>query len=121
LPTVLGLLIATAEPDALAPAEARKQVGRIITVEMKVQAAKDRLEKRGEVYLDSEVDFRDPMNFAVVITRTGAESLRSTGIDKPAEHFESKKIRATGKVKEVDDIPRIEIDDAKHIAIVPAK
>jgi hypothetical protein len=68
----------------LAPEEARKKVGETITVEMTVQVAKDRLEKRGEIYLDSETNFRDEKNFAVVITKTGAASLRAAGIDNPA-------------------------------------
>ena len=32
---------------------------------------KDRLEKRGEIYLDAEEDFKDEKNFAVVITKAG--------------------------------------------------
>src|SRR5262249_23283336 len=39
-------------------------------------------------------------------------------IASPAEHFDQKRIRATGTVKEVDKIPRIEIDDARQIRIV---
>ncbi len=35
----------------------------MITVEMTVQAAKDRLEKRGEICLDAELDFKDERNF----------------------------------------------------------
>jgi hypothetical protein len=85
---------------------------------MTVRAAKDRLEARGEIYLDSEPDFRNEKNFAVVITKTGAASLKAAGIDDPAEQFKDKKIRATGKVKEVDQVPRIEIDDAKQIKVV---
>jgi hypothetical protein len=104
-----------AEDKPLTPVEARKKVGEKITVEMTVQVAKDRLEKRGEIYLDSETDFRDEKNFAVVITKAGAASLKKAGIDNPAEHFKDKKIRATGTVKEVDKVPRIEIDDAKQI------
>lgn len=46
----------------LASAHARKKVGETVTVEMTVKASKDRLEKRGEVYLDSEEDFRDEKN-----------------------------------------------------------
>jgi hypothetical protein len=105
----------------LTPVAARVKVGERITVEMTVQAAKDRLDKRGEIYLDSEKDFRDQKNFAVVITRAGAASLKKTGVDSPAEHFKGKKIRATGTVKNVDKVPRIEIDDAKQIRIVDAK
>jgi hypothetical protein len=82
-----------------------------------VQAAKDRLEKRGEIYLDSETNFRDEKNFAVVITKAGAASLREAGIANPAAHYKDKKIRATGTVKVVDRVPRIEIDEARQITI----
>jgi hypothetical protein len=106
------------EDKALTAIEARKRVGEKITVEITVQAAKDRLENRGEIYLDAEMDFRDEKNFAVVITKAGAASLKQAGIDSPADHFKDKKIRATGTVKEVDQVPRIEIDDAKQIKLV---
>ncbi len=115
---ILGSGLArAAEGKSLTPVEARKQVGKKITVEMTVQATKDRLEKRGEIYLDSETDFEDEMNFAVVITGDGAASLEKAGIADPAAHFENRKIRATGTVKEVDKIPRIEIEEAKQIQI----
>ena len=115
---ILGAsLVFAAEDKPLTPVEARKAVGKKITVEMTVQAAKDRLEKRGEIYLDSEEDFRDEKNFAVVITRAGAASLKGTGIDSPAEHFKGKTVLATGTVKEVDKVPRIEIDDARQVRI----
>ncbi len=104
------------EPKPLSPVEARKQVGREITVKMKVKTAKDRLEKRGEIYLDAEDDFKDEKNFAVVITRKGAESLKEAGITDPADHFKDKTITAKGTVKEVYGVPRIEVDEAKQIA-----
>jgi DNA/RNA endonuclease YhcR with UshA esterase domain len=113
--TVIACRGVAAEDKALTPVEARKRVGEKVTVEMTVRAAKDRLQKRGEIYLDAETDFRDEKNFAVVITRAGAASLKQAGIDNPAEHFKDKKIRATGTVKEVDKVPRVEIDDAKQI------
>ena len=113
-----GQLARADEGKPLTAREARKKVGETITVQIKVQAAKDRLEKRGEIYLDAESDFHDEKNFAVVITKAGAAKLKEAGIDNPAEHFKGKKIRATGTVKEVDKVPRIEIDDAKQIRIV---
>jgi hypothetical protein len=127
LTCLLGLiLIARAHADdkpasPLPPGEARQAVGREIRVEMTVQTAKDRLEKRGEIYLDSETDFKDPKNFAVVITKSGATSLREAGITDPVGHFQSKLIRASGTVKVVDEVPRIEIDDAKQIQVVESK
>jgi hypothetical protein len=107
-----------AEEKPLPPIEARKKVGEKITVEMTVRSAKERLEKRGEIYLDSETDFRDAKNFAVVITKAGAASLKKAGIKNPADHFRDKTIRATGTVKEVQKVPRIEIDDAAQISLV---
>ena len=65
-------LLATQGEGPLTPVEARQKVGQTITVQMTVQVAKDRLEIRGEIYLDAEPDFRDAKNFAVVITKTGA-------------------------------------------------
>lgn len=105
------------DPKPLAPVEARKQVGKEVTVKMEVKTAKDRLEKRGEIYLDAAEDFRNEKNFAVVITKTGAASLKEAGITDPADHFKGKTITARGTVKEVDGVPRIEVDGAAQIAI----
>jgi hypothetical protein len=110
-----------AEPAPLAPAEARKKVGEQVTVQYTVESAKDRLEKRGEIYLDADLDFRSDANFAVVVTRAGAASLQGQGIRDITEHFSKRLIRATGIVKLVDEVPRIEIDDADQIKIIDPK
>ena len=102
----------------LTPVAARTKVGQEVTVEMLVQSAKDRLEKRGEIYLDAEPDFRDEKNFAAVISKAGAARFKDSGIPDPAEHFWQKTIRVTGVVKVVDDVPRIEVDDPKQVEIV---
>jgi hypothetical protein len=114
---VSGAVATAAEDKPLTPVEARMKLGEKVTVKMTVQAAKDRLETRGEIYLDSEPDFRDEKNFAVVITKAWPASLKEAGIGDPAEHFKGQKVRATGTVREVDQVPRIEIDDAKQISI----
>ncbi len=121
LVTTIASLAVAADDKPLTPVEARKKLGETVTVEMTVQTTKDRLENRGEIYLDAELDFKDEKNFAVVITKAGAAKLKEAGIDDPAAHFKDKKIRATGVVKEVDNVPRIEIDDAKQISIVADK
>ena len=110
---------AWAADKPLPPEEARKQVGQQICVEMLVRVGKDRLEKRGEIYLDSEEDFRDEKNFAIVVTKTGADDLRAQGIASPAEHFQGKRVQARGLVLEVDGVPRIEINSAQQIKLVP--
>jgi len=118
-----GVLVATALPAAdtekpLTAKEARQKVGETVTVQMPVRKAKDRLEERGEIYLDSELDFRDEKNFAVVITKGGATKLKESGISNPAEHFLGKTIRATGKVKSVEGVSRIEIEAVEQIQVV---
>jgi hypothetical protein len=113
----LAAACAVDDPWPLGPVEARKKVGSEIVVRIEVKAAKDRLERRGEIYLDAEEDFKDEKNFAVVVTKPGGASLKEAGIADPAEHFKGKTITARGKVKEVDGVPRIEIDEAKEIAI----
>jgi hypothetical protein len=125
---VLSALLAAAvlqaneeEARPLSPAEAIKQVGKKVTVQFKVRAAKDRLRKRGEIYLDSEKDFKDAKNLAVVVTRAGAAALKKAGIADPAGHFKGKTIRVTGKVIRKDERPRIEVDDARQIKLVEKK
>lgn len=109
--------------EAVPPEEARKRVGEECTVVMKVNAAKNRLAKRGFVYLDSEADFRDPKNFAVLLTKNAVEKIEKDGIADVAAHFMGKTISARGKV-EIDEehkLPRIILDDPQSIRIVEKK
>jgi hypothetical protein len=110
-----------AQEKALTALQARDKVGSEVLVELTVKAAKNRLEKRGEILLDSEEDFRDENNLAIVVTREGATSFRSRQIEDPAVHFVGKMIRVRGTVILKDDRLRIEINDAAHIVLVPAK
>ena len=113
-------------PDAedtkpLTPVEAIKKVNEKVVVEMQVKATKNRLEKRGEIYLDSEEDFRDEKNLGIVVTKTGAAKFKEAGVDDPAVHFKDKTIRVTGTVIIKEERPRIEVDDSKQIQIVEKK
>jgi len=105
----------------LSPAEAGKRVNEKVVVEMFVKASKNRLEQRKEIYLDSEEDFRDPKNLAVVINLAGAAKFKDAGIDDPAEHFKGKTIRVTGTVTKENERPRIVVEDPKQIKIVEKK
>ncbi len=117
---ILGLIfsIATTIEKPITTSEARKKVNETVFVEVILKATKNRLEKRGEIYLDSEVDFNDPNNFATVINREGADEYRRMGIADPAEHFRGKRIRVRGTVSVKDNVPRIEVKDPKQIEIV---
>lgn len=109
------------EPRPLTPVEARKKIGEEIMVEMLVRTAKDRLEKRGEIYLDAELDFRDEKNFATVINRLGAAGFQDQGVRDFEEHFRGKTIRVKGLVTVVDDVPRIEVSDSMQIKLIEKK
>jgi DNA/RNA endonuclease YhcR with UshA esterase domain len=107
-----------ADSKTLTPVEAIKKVNEQVTVRMLVKATKNRLEKRGEIYLDSEEDFRDPKNLGIVVTKSGAAKFKEAGFDDPAVHFKDKIIRVKGTVTVKEDRPRIEVDDPKQIQIV---
>jgi sulfatase modifying factor 1 len=104
----------------LTPVEAIKKVNEEVTVQMLVKAAKNRLEKRGEIYLDSEENFRDENNLGIVITKTGAAKFKEAGVNDPAIHFQDKIIQVKGTVIIKEQRPRNEVDDPKDIQIVKA-
>jgi hypothetical protein len=112
---------AAKEDKPLTPAEAIKMVNKEVTVEMIVRSSKNALAQRHEIYLDSEENFRDEKNLAVVITEEGAGKFKEAGIDDPAEHFRGKTIRVTGTVTLKDDRPRIEVSDPKAVKLIEAK
>jgi hypothetical protein len=116
----LTLSLSAQDDRWLTATEARKLVGQEVQVEVTIQTGKNRLEKRGEIYLDLELDFRDEKNLAIVITRDGAADFATQGIADPAEHFVNKTIRVTGKVSVQQDVPRIEVNSAKQITIKEA-
>ena len=58
---------------------------------------------RREYYLDSEEDFHDEKNFAVVISYDHADLFKKAGIDDAAEHYKGKSLRVTGKVIREND------------------
>jgi hypothetical protein len=86
-----------AEPKVIAAPEAGQHLDERCTVEMTIQSSKNAA-PRGEYYLDSEKDFRDEKNLAVVISYDHADRFREAGIADPAEFYRDKMIRVTGKV-----------------------
>jgi DNA/RNA endonuclease YhcR with UshA esterase domain len=124
---VAGLTItaacASTRDDPKAPAKvvpaalARSKIGEECTVEMVVKASKNAAGRR-TYFLDSEEDFHDDKNFAVVISYDDADKFRAAGIDDPAEHYKGKTIRVSGKVIAEDEQIRIRVDDPKQIKLV---
>jgi len=101
----------------VAAPDAKNHVNERCTVEMTVRSSKDAAPRR-EYYLDSEEDFHDEKNFAVVISYDHADLFQKAGIDNPAEHYKGKKLRVTGKVIEENDQIRIRVEDPAQIKIV---
>ena len=106
-------------PKVVAAPEAKNHIDAHCTVEMTVRSTKDAAPRR-EYYLDSEEDFHDEKNFAVVISYDHADLFKKAGIDDPSEHYKGKKLRVTGKVIRENDQVRIRVEDPKQIKIVDA-
>jgi hypothetical protein len=115
-------LLAGASPDdektnVVAAPDAKNHVDERCTVEMTVRSSKDAAPRR-EYYLDSEEDFHDDKNFAVVISYDHADLFKKAGIDNPSEHYMGKKLRVTGKIIHENDQVRIRVEDPQQIKIV---
>jgi hypothetical protein len=104
-------------PKVIAAPDAKNHVDARCTVEMTVRASKNAAPRR-EYYLDSEEDFHDEKNFAVVISYDHADLFKKAGIDDPSDHYKGKKLRVTGKVIRENDQIRIRVEDPKQIKIV---
>jgi hypothetical protein len=107
-------------PKVVAAPDAKNHIDARCTVEMTVRSTKDAAPRR-EYYLDSEEDFHDEKNFAVVISYDHADLFKKAGIDDPSEHYKGKKLRVTGKVIRENDQIRIRVEDPKQIKIVDAE
>jgi hypothetical protein len=104
------------------PAEAVKQVGKPeVLVEMVVVKAKDRLEKRGIIYLDSEADFKDPKNLCVALSAEAAAKFKKKGIADPAAYFQGKTIRVRGCVMRFEERLYLPVHDPEQITVVEKK
>lgn len=128
--TPLGLTIALAavtaiaspadEPKAVIPsAEARDHVDETGTFEMLVRSSRD-YEPRKVYYLNSEDNYRDEKNLAVVIAYDDDEAFKKAGIDDPAAYYKGKTLRVTGKVIHEANQTRIHVTGPKQIEVMAA-
>jgi len=122
LATCLGASTTLQDAKPVTPAEAIQHIGKAsIVVEMTVKKAKDRLEKRGIIYLDSEDEFKDEKNLGIAISAEAAAKLKNKGIADPADHFHGKTIRVRGCVMRFEDRPYLPVHDPDQIRIVESK
>lgn len=107
------------EAKPIPAADALKHIGKPhVLVEMTVKAAKDRLKKRGIVYLDSDEDFASPNNLGVAVSAEGAAAFKKHGVADVAAHFKGKTIRVRGCIMRFEEPPYLPVHDPKQIELV---
>ncbi len=106
-----------ADDGPIPSAQARDHVGERRTVETTIKSCKDAVNHR-EYYLDSETDFNDARNLAVVISYDHADKFKAAGIENPAEYFKGKTIRVTGTIVQEGEQVRIRVDTPVQIKVV---
>jgi hypothetical protein len=106
------------EPEVIKAAEARKHVGKKVSVTFLVKTAKHS-EKRQKYYLDSEEDFRDEKNLGIQIPDSVAAKLKQQkNVDDPVDFYKGKEIKVQGKIFLEDERPYIRIEEPEQIDIV---
>ena len=118
--TLLTAVHAYEAAKPLSPTEAAKKISEKCTVEMEVKAVG--ISKSGKVaFLNSEVDFRSPKNFTVMLGQTALEKLKKDKLDDLAALYKGNTVRVTGIVKLYRDKPEIIVNDPEEITIVEKK
>lgn len=111
--------VAADELKPLTPAEAVRRIGEPqVLVEMSVKQTKDRLARRGVIYLDSETDFRSETNLGVAVSAEAAAKFRAQGVADPAAYFLGKTIRVRGCVMRFEERPYLPVHDPGQITVV---
>jgi hypothetical protein len=110
---------ASKDTKPIAAKEAKGHVGETLTVAFKVKHAKDGTHEES-YFLDSEADYKDPDNLAVVIAYEHAGAFKKAGIADIVAHYQDKSVRVTGKVTKEKMQTRIRVTDPKQIEVVAA-
>lgn len=118
-----ALFAVALDDDIVSPETAIESIGKgTVIVEMTVRASKNRLEKRGIFFLDSEADFESPKNLGIAISESAINQLKkridSADLEK---YFIGKEIRVTGVVMRFEQRPYIVVLDTKQIEIIQKK
>jgi hypothetical protein len=101
-------------------AEAKDHVGETRTVTLTVKHAKDGTHMKS-YYFDSESDYKDPKNLAIVIAYEHADAFKKAGIADIVAHFDGKSIKVTGAIVKEGSQTRIRVTEPKQIEVVEVK
>jgi DNA/RNA endonuclease YhcR with UshA esterase domain len=115
---LVPLILAAGEQPAkpIPPAEAAKQVGKKVTVEMEVKSVG---KGNGVFFLNSEENFKSDKNFTLFIDKAGAKKFEEAKIDPTT--YKGKTVRASGEVKLFRERPEIIVTEPKQIEVVEKK
>ncbi|MBX3437828.1 MAG: hypothetical protein KF861_10080 [Planctomycetaceae bacterium] len=106
----------------LTPVEAIARIGEPeIRVQMVVKASKERLEKRGIIFLDSKEDFVDAENLGIAVSAKVAQAFKQQGIDDLAAHLKGRTIEVTGCVMRFEERPYLPVLSPEQIKILDAE
>lgn len=105
---------APAAGETIPSERASEHVGKAVTVAMTVRASKDS-EHRKCWFLDSESDFHDEKNLAVLISHEHAESFRKAGVADPATTYRGRAITVRGTIVREDGQTRIHVSRPEDI------
>jgi alkaline phosphatase D len=101
-------------PGSISPRDALKKVGEKVVVEMKVRATG--VPKTGKrIFLNSEPDFRSPLNLTIVLNAGGQAGRWEKATP---DTFKDKVIRVTGTVSQFKGAPQILVDDPAQLEVV---
>lgn len=98
----------------ISPRDALKKVGEKVVIEMKVQAV-GQPKSGSRMFLNSEKDFRNDLNFTVVLN---ASAMKGKWAKANSDTFKDKIIRVNGTVSKFRDAPQIEVNDENQIEII---
>ncbi|MHB1424285.1 MAG: prepilin-type N-terminal cleavage/methylation domain-containing protein [Gemmataceae bacterium] len=117
----LGLLgCAAHEKEVVAAEKARDHLNETCTIEMEVRSSKHEVDKQ-VFYLDSEADYKDKKNLAVVIAEADLHRFQERKIEDPSSYYRGKRLRVTGKVVFQDDQFQVHVTSPSQIEIVQTR
>jgi hypothetical protein len=102
--------------EVIRPEQAKDHLDQTCAVLMVVRSSKNEMPQK-VVYLDSEEDYRDKKNLAIVIDYSDLKKFAKVGIEDPAAYFKGKKIRVTGKIIREEEQTRIRVTEPSQISL----
>lgn len=119
-PTAKPSSAITQQVQPTTPSEAIAMFGAPeIVVRMQVKQAKNRLAKRGIIFLDSEAAFDDPRNLGVALSAKVAEEFKQQGVLDLASHLSGRTIEVTGCVMQFEQRIYMPVLSSQQLKIIP--